>query len=299
MAKEDEDLEQGTVGAQDPPPEVAHDPLTIKVGDDDDDGGDDQPGQAPEQRPGRRQQFRAMREEAATAKQALAAVQRELAELRGRMSAPAPVIIREPAAAATDPLEAEYDAIEAQKDAILIKIRAATDETQIETLKRQYNRIDRKRARLDAVQAAREVAGGRGREDGDLKMGRQILESEFPRLYSGADAEALQLEAQAETVRLAKRRNEGLSLALCKEGAAIVYARHGLGARKPAPTDTDRERHMATGTRPAGSPGNTFKLTKQQNVMALGMYEHRSDLTDEQKRQEYYKKILKPAGLAK
>jgi hypothetical protein len=292
MAKEDEDLEQVATGEQDSPPEVVDDPLTIKVGDDDDDGvGDDDAGQPAKN--GRRQQFRAFKEEAATAKQALAALQREMAELRGRVSAPAPVVIREPAPAA-DPMEAHLDAIEAQKQAVLVALRAATSQEDVDKYTKQWNKLDRQRIKAEVVAANRETAGRR--DDGDLKTGRQILESEFPKLYSGTDAEALQLEAQAETVRLAKRRGEGLSLALCKEGAAIVYARHGLGAKKPAPTATDRERHMATGTRPAGSAAGTFKLTKQQNVMALGMYEHLA-LTDEQKKQKYYREVLKPNGL--
>ncbi len=301
MAKEEDEIQQQQGEPEPPAPErIVIDPNA----DPDDDGDDDAPVAArPDGKPGRRNGYRALKESAKAEKERADRLERDVAELRGRLSAPqAPIIVRGDSAPQVDPAEARIGDIESQQDATLQAIRGATDPAQVEKLTKHWRTLDRQR--LGAISQVAQRDWSRQQQaaapDLDQKIGQQTLRTNYPKLFNANGPTAYGIEAQAEAMRIQEQgRHVGRSdLDVATEAAATVYARHGLGAqKKPAPTDTDRARYTAQPTRPAASGKEGWSPNKQQLIHAMAYTEHRTGLTDSQRVAIWYNEVGKKHGI--
>jgi len=304
MAKEDDELQQDQRQSPEPP---APDRIVINPNDDDDDDDGESGAPAQSARPdgkGRRNGYRALKERTSAAEERAAKLERDVAELRGRMSAPqAPIVVRGDRAPEADPVEAELEVIESQKAGLLATLRSSTDPGEIEKIKKQWNAADAKRIRIETKRAVREERAAQPRDDMELRIGTQTLETNFPRLFSGQNAVAYRLQAQAEA-SIIEDSGRGVSsgrsaLSVAQEAASIVYARHKLGPqRAPAPSDADRARYVSAPARAATTASKEgWSPNKQQLKLAMAYTEHRAGLTDEQRVRAYYNEVLKPNRL--
>ncbi len=304
MAREEDEIEQQSPAEPAAGEPKAPESISINVADDAEEDGDDAPAQRPGEKPTRRGGYKALKESNREMADRLARTERELAEMRGRMSAPAPVVVRESSAPKQDPAEAAIENIESQKQATLQAIKAAAaagDQANVEKFTKQWNSLDGQRIRIETrAEIARDRAS-RPADDTDMKVGKQSILTRFPKLFEpNGEASEYGLEAQAEAKRIYKTgRNVGKSdFEIAEEAANAIYVRHGLGGqKKPAATDTDRARHTSTGTKPAGGGKDMWSPTKQQKVNALAYTEHRKGLSDEQRYRAWYNEVGKPGGL--
>lgn len=304
MAKE-EDEQQAPAGAEPGAPEPpASGPPTIKVGDeaDDDDDGPDvaaRPGQAGE-KPGRRGQFGAMKRSLKDAESKYAALEREVHELRGRVSAPQPVVVREGARQEqqTDPAEAKIDGIQAQQEAVLSALATpGLPADQQDKFRKQWYKLDRQRyeAVADAAAARQRPQQQVTANDMEMAAASAALQADFPKVF---ESEYYRQLAIAETNRIAGEKRQRPGLAHAREAAALIYARNGLGVvRTPPASAEQRARYESSPTRPATAPKDTWTPNKQQYKLAMAFTEHRKGLTDEQRVRAYYNEVLKPAKL--
>lgn len=290
MAKktEDEDLRQ--LDAEDPkPPEAEKPPLTVSLDDDSDDA--PEPADTPETRKGRRQQLRELRESNKR-------MESQLEELKGRLSAPQPIIIPQPAQAPQqrqDPHEAALKEIIDQEQATLRALSTPNlPASEDARLREHYYNLQQKRHDVHAERAAARMRQQepQQRDDSDFKH----LSRTYPKLFSSP---ALRMLAQARTLELAEKRNKPVDIELAQEACESLYVERGFRNRIPPPSDTERARHSSTGSRPAanGSGGNSFTPTKFQIAAAMSYTEHRKGLTDQQRIRAYYDEVLKPNGL--
>jgi len=298
MAKEEDEIQQGTS----PEPQDTSRP-SINVGDgaDEEDAAE---GAAPAaaDKPSRKRQFAAVKQQAKDWETKYTQLQQEVAELRGRVSAPQPVIVREPGRQEqqADPAEAEIDNLQAQQDAILQALTTpnlAADQS--EKFRKQWYKLDRQRqraiVRAESGQLTRQ-APGTSAEQMEQAAGNATLQADYPKIF---DSDYYRTLAIAETNRIAAERRQRVSLTHAREAAAIVYARHGLGAAKaPAPSAEQRAKYEATGTRPSAVGGkDTWQPNKQQYRLAMSYTEHRKGLSDEQRLRAWYNEVGRPNNL--
>lgn len=303
MLKEDDEIQQQDQQQSPEPP--APDRIVINPNDDDDD--DDGEGGAPAQaaRPdgkSRRNGYRALKERTSAAEERAAKLERDVAELRGRMSAPqAPIVVRGDRAPEVDPVEAELEVIESQKAGLLVSIRSATDPAEVARLSKQWNAADRKRIKIEVAAANKADRAAQPREDMEMRIGTQTLQTNYPKLFGQNGPTSYGIEAQAEAARIQESgRGAGrAALDIANEAASIVYARHKLGPqRTPAPSDTERARYVSAPARAATTAGKEgWSPNKQQFKLAMAFTEHRTGLTDEQRVRAYYNEVLKPNRL--
>jgi len=283
MAKDDDEKELPEQAAGEPPEKT---PITIDVSDDADDGDE-----APADKQGRkthRESYRKVREELKAERAEREKMARELAELRGRATAPAPVIIpqapREPAA---DPDSEKLEAIGDQQDGLLAILSTpglAADRAA--KLTKQWRDLDRQRVALIASTAAR--ANQPRQPDANIQQRMTemaILRSNHADVFSNP---MLQAECEFEDRKIAYAKGIAPNFATADEAARAVKARHGIGASKPQPTDTDRARHSATASRPGTSSAQTYTPTKQDIKLAMAFTEHLSKTHNDQQRIKYW-----------
>lgn len=268
-------------------------PLTVSLDDDSDDAPEPE-AESPETRKGRRQQFREMRD-------TLKRNAEELAELRGRLSAPQPIVVQAPPPqqqSQPDPLEAADEEAWEQMQATLRALATPNlPEAEDQRLRKQYRTLERKRHDIGAEAAARRVASRQPQPSAEDSDNKHLVRS-FPKIMND---DALRLMAQGRAIELARTRRVPMSIEIATEACEAIYTERGFRGNKPAPaSDIERARHAGVSSRPAasGSGGNNFTPNKSQEKFALSMYAHRKDLSDEQKIRMYHDKVLKPAGLA-
>jgi hypothetical protein len=288
--REDEDLLNP---GGEPDVDPAKKPLTVSLDDDSDDAPDADAPETPETRKGRRSQYRELRESNKRMEQ-------ELAELKGRLSAPAPIVVQAPAQQQTpqvDPLEAaDEEAYEQQQATLRALSTPGLAPAEDERLRKQYRALERKRHEIGAEAAARRVAARQPQADAQAPE-RAVLAAAFPKVF---EKMSLRAEATERVEELARTRRVPVSIALAQEVCEQIYVERGFRAKPPAATDTERARHTGVSSRPAAANGGGGKFTpdKSQERYALAMYSHRNDLTDEQKVRLYHDRVLKPARLA-
>jgi hypothetical protein len=255
------------------------------------------PTNTPEDRKSRRAQFREMKESKRRTEERYTALEREVAELRGRLSAPqapAPVYRQEPAA---DPIEAEIDSLWQQQQILLRSMQSTqTPESQVEKDSNTWRQLERKRRALEIKQ----VVGETPRQDTGVteeRIANQLLTSEFPEIFNN---EAMRLRAMAEMQDLMGRVGKPKSIATAREACERVMDRHGLRKSKaPPPTAAEQARYTSVPSRAGAAGGGTGNYTPSKNVLAnaRGYTSHLKDLTDEERVRKWIKEIAKPNGI--
>lgn len=288
--REEEDLLNPGVEPAEPP---TRQPITVSLDDDSDDAPEAPTAEEPETRKGRRAQFREMRESNKR-------METELAELRGRLSAPQPIVLQAPAAQPQqrqDPLEAADEETWEQQQAVLRALaQPGLPAAEDERLRKQYRTLERKRHEIGAEAAAQKVASRQPRQQADDSDNKHLIRS-YPKVMND---DALRSIAQGRAMQIARQRGKPLDIEIAQEACEALYVEQGFRSKPAAATDLERARHASVGSRPAasGSGGNQFTASKSHERFALSMYAHRKDLTDSQKVRLYHDKVLKPAGLA-
>lgn len=249
---------------------------------DDDDGPDDKgtpvPGSG--RKPQRTREFiKELRTERDQLRSEREAFQRELAELRGRMSAAAerPAQREEPSG---DPVAEQVKTIRSQQRTIMTALRNPNlTEGETEKLQDQWQDLDDRRVDLLASRRApaREDEGDRSIADG-----ARYLEMNYPEVMG---KRSLRLEAELEASKLMESgRLRGFAAA--KEGCEIVKRRHLMGER-PRPTDADKARLSSTTGRAGanGTGGDKWQPSKQHLALARAWcnVDGRRDLEDSEK----------------
>jgi len=266
--------------------------LEVDVSEDSD---DDEPeaAAAPQDKKSRRRHYRELKTELQKEREARANLEREIAEMRGRISAvqAMPRVIPQ-AAPEADPLEAEIDSVRDQQQGILAQLRSeGLAPEQREKLERQFYSLDRKRIGLIAKAEAGPVAPQQSRED----VENQILASEFPDVFG---SRVRLMEARAELVRLMDERKMPLSLATARLAAKTVQERY---SRKPSPpSPADAAKHAGIPGRAGAHGGGTkFVPDARQLRAARAFTSHLEGLSDEQRVKIWYDKVGKKHGLIK
>lgn len=292
MANEEEEI---PAQAPEPQTETTTEPKPLTVDISDDDDGEDkgqQQGAAPDRPVRHKSDWRRMKERY---EQDVAELRRELAEVRGRISAPQPQPQAAPVRQETDPVEAEIVGLSRQQDFILKAINAGTlgegDQT---NAVEEWRRLDRKRRALEyrkdnAAAQAPQV------QTEDQMIG-QLLRMEFPQVF---DDDELRTRAEAEMLALMKR-GRAKSLATGREACQRVAKRStGLFGQPPAPTDAERARYSSVSSRAGsnGANGSQYTPNKQVLELARSYTSHREGLSDGDRVKIWVREVGKPAGL--
>lgn len=262
--------------------------LTIPIGEDaeDDDDGAPQPGD----KKSKRSHFRELRESNKR-------LEKELNELRGRVSAPQPIVLPAPAPQqqGEDPIEGALRNVRAQKQTILRALATPNlPEAEQSRLTDQFHALEDQQAEIQYARVNRRQQAQQPSNEGETE--NKMLRAQFPKIFA---SKSLTQYAVAKTYELAEQRRVPVSFELAMEAAGLVYTERGLGGKPPAPTETERARHAGTSSRPApaNSGGQSWQPTKQQLVVARAYTEHRKGLNDAQRAKIWYDEVGKPAGL--
>jgi len=287
---DDERALDGEGGGSPPEPE-AKQPISIDLSEDSDDA-PEPVGQ--EDKKSRRQQYREWR--AGTKK-----LEAEIAELRGRLSAPQPVVVhapqpREAAAPRTDPLEAELQDAMEQRRAALAALSAPNQAPEYyERFTKQYESLERKIGKVHYKLNQREDGGGRQQAQPENSDTKALMRS-FPEIFK---KESLRQLAVARAIEICENEGRQVDYEISERACREIYRERGIGQKPRAPTAIERDRHTSTASRPGTSAGaGSWTPTKAQERSALEWASHRNDLNEKQKIRLYHDKVLKPNGLA-
>ena len=276
--------EQGQPAEEPAPPEQRQ--LTIDLAEVDDDAHEDKTqAPQPEQKRARRQAVRELAAQKKELEHRFQTLQTEMAELRGRVSVPAPAA-NPGTAAGADPLDTELKNIEAQKDGLLTAIQALPqNDPRVPRLAELWQQLQDRRddIRDEKKEAKKEAKRQRAPEHEEQRRQniQLTLEAEFPQVYSD---EELRLRAQAEFAGLRKRgKPDGLATA--REACQRAMGKSGVGRPIPGPTDLERTRYSGIPAR-AGTQGgsagqwvpNRFEIST-----ARAFTKHMPDLSDEER----------------
>ncbi len=235
----------------------------------------------PEDRKTRRQQGRDFRRQKQEYESRLTALQTELAELRGRVSAP-PAPVAQPTPG-QDPADAEIASLETQQSALLAAIQTqGVPQEQVTKLVDAWKQLERKKRRLEFDQYEKEKK--KDAPGADQQRAQHIqasLEAEFPQVYAD---DYLRLLAQAEFAGLIKRgKPDGLATA--REACQRALGRAGLGRPIPGPSELERTRLSGTPARAGtnGGTGNQYTPSRFEINTAKAWTKGRDDLSDEER----------------
>lgn len=262
-----------------------------------DDGDDDGPVEATPEKESRRDRRRRkvseLGAELRTEREQRTRLERELAELKGRVSGlqtgfqALPRQQAEPA----DPLQREIDGIEAQQDAILVQLRnGQMSEEQATNLAKQHRSLERERRKLEMRQFSQESGGGAPDRS---EYENQMLAAEFPEIFN----DPIKLgEAKVELMRLNRTRGLPINYATAKLAAKAVADKYTR--RSSPPSDADKAKLAAESGR-AGAAGSSsrFAPNKMQLSAARAFTSHMEGLSDEQRVKIWAQKVGKPRGL--
>jgi hypothetical protein len=192
-----------------------------------------------------------------------------LARLEGRASAPQPV--QQPAQQQTNDAENEITWYQNQMDALSHAYGAeatakAPRQEMLDRYRAQYQQLETQR--IAAIVRASQPQQQRQQQGPSVEM--QMLMAETPQIYADT---SLNLEAQAEAIRLARQKSGGkVTFAIAREANQRVMQRHGVGAKPAAPNPNIQAKFAGTPGR-AGSGGGgagTVTLNQFERKMALG-----------------------------
>jgi hypothetical protein len=248
-------------------------------------------------RKGRRSQWRELKEERERDRQRAQALEREVAELRGRLSVPMPQQQIRPTG--PDPVETEIEGLWEQQQLILRSIQAPNaTQAEVDRATEQWRKLERQRQKLTVKQALRE--SGAGPEDEEAAQDRvvnQLLRSEFPEIFNSAP---MVNRALAEMQELMQVRGRPKSPALAREACERVAERYGLRRPKPAaPTESQQARYTSVPSRAgtSGSASGTYTPSLNALRTARAYTKHLPDLSDEERVRRWYLEVGKPNGL--
>lgn len=293
--EQDREEVQGQQAANEPP---APKPLTIDVSESDDDG-DDDGGQAaaPEKNGNRRRGgYRELREQVKSFQSELAKRDQQIAELRGRMSAPQYAQPAPQAREQPDPDAGEVKSIRDQQNTILRALSTpGLPAEDAQRLREQWESLDERRVDKLVERASKKHGGEQRGGMSESDVAQVMLKRDYPLVFTD---DAMKYEAMAEATRLARQERRPVDLSIATQAAKNVYTRHGIGQRPPAPTEAERSRHQATPTRPGANGGRQeWVPTKQQIALAEGFTAHMKGISTEQRLKIWREKVGKPAGL--
>lgn len=213
---------------------------------------------------------------------------RELAELRGRLTAQAEAVRAQPSG---DPVADEIKTIRAQQRTIMTALQGTQDPAQAEKLQDQWNELDEKKVELIAKRNAPQRE-----ERGDQEVEAKILESEFPDIYA---SRSRSLRAQSVMAELVER-GAPVSIGTARKACQQVMRDLGLGP-KPQPSASERARFAGTSGRPGTSGGSSqaFTPTKFQLSAARAWCntDQRRDLEDGEKVLIWLREVGRKEGL--
>lgn len=251
---------------------------------DDDDGPEDKTGGQEADKKTRRQQARDYRRQRETDQRELSEMRTQLAELRGRLSVPAPAAPAPGQPGGTDPIDAEIASLEDQQSGILQAMQApGLAQEQVDKLVKAWRKMETHRRRLETRQV---IASERGAEPApernEDRFVAMTLQAEFPAIFA---SESMKLRAQAEVTEMIER-GKPRGLATAREACQRVLERAGVGRRPPAPTDVERARLSSIPAR-AGVAGNgsgsQFIPTKFEINLARGFTKDKPGMSDEER----------------
>lgn len=273
----------------------AEEKLTVDLTEDDDAGDDtaDEKQASPQDRKAKRGYARQMREALKDKKDEIETLRREMAELRGRVSAqpvyqPAPQYQPQ-----EDPGSRELKSIRDQQSTILRAIQSQGITSQeIERLNDQWHELNDRRTEIISRRGQAPAAQGPSQE----QIAGQILAAEFPEIYNDT---ALLKAAEAEMLNLTQRQRKPVSIVTAREALRRVADREGLGRKAPAPTAAQQSKYAAVSARAGanGAGSNTYTPDKNTLALARAYTKHLPNLDDAERVRKWVKEVGRPAGL--
>ncbi len=245
---------------------------------------------------------RAATDEARAAKDRAQALEVQLAELRGRVTAGE----ARQQQGAPDPEVAKMAAVRKRISSAVARMGAgdASAEDDWHAAQEEHARIvARQVAREEGAEVERRVTG---RIPAPVDPGQAALMGEFPFMANGRDDKPINPAARAiangyiaQLVALEKRdmENPDVRMATLREAATHAAKVLGLGGSARRPTDADRGRVSGTGGRDsgAGNPsGGRVHLNDAQKSQALALARHNhtfAGLNEDQIYQKWWKEI--------
>jgi hypothetical protein len=245
---------------------------TLRVDDDADDEGGEQGGQEADNldKRGRRSWAREMKAKEKQWETERAEMTERLARLEGRASAPQPVQ-QSQQQPQTNEAENEVAWYQNQMDALSHAYGAEAGsktprQEVLDKYRQQYQQLETQR--IAAIVRASTPQQQQRQQGPSVEM--QMLMAETPQIYADT---SLNLEAQAEAIRLARQKSGGkVTFAIAREANQRVMQRHGVGAKPAAPNANIQAKFAGTPGR-AGSGGGgagTVTLNQFERKMALG-----------------------------
>ncbi len=280
------------------------DKVSLNLADLDDDedpisGGDLGDAGNPLDRKGRRAQWREEKERRSAAEQRALNLEREVAELRGRVSAiPAYQPPQQYQGPTVDHEQAEIDAIWDQQQMVLRSMSSPNmTEDDVKKASEQWRKLDTKR---HSLMTRREIRANTTQEDPSAAEDRvvnQMLKAEYPQIFQSPP---MVNRAIAEMQELMAQRRTGKSPALAREACERVVERYNLRKGKaPPPSEAERARYTSTSSRAGSGGSSSGTYTPSLNVLrtARGYTKHLPDLSDEERVAKWYKEVGRPNGL--
>lgn len=283
----DKDEEQSETREQAPVEEEKKETIDLSEEDDDD-------APEPEDKKGRRQHFRKLKEgfekKLTERDEKLAALERRLQEA---LSAPP---IQQQQTQQGDPYAAEAQAIWKRQNALMQALSSGDKlpAEAVQGLTEEWRNLETQRRRIEFQQFNREAAS-QNRTDPQLEMEHRLLMSEFPEIYA---SNTLRTQAQAIMVELVEKGGKPVSMATAREAMLRVRARSNP---RTAVSPEQRAKHESTSTRAGGPNGssNGWSPSAQQRKLALAYCDTpgRRNLDDTDKYKIWAKEVGKPSGL--
>lgn len=267
-------------------PEEQEQPGRLQVDLSEDDSDDE--GDAPEPKKTRRQRMRELRETLKSERSEREKMQRELAELRGQMQGYQQSYREPPQRQETpsDPFAAQLKANRERQQGVLAKLANPNlrPEEQ-ERLQEQYYEIDNERQEIVTQRALLKNGGAREQGLSRMDLERQMLETQYPEVYTNPVRMA---EAAAEAARLVHELRKPANFATAQEAARNVSERYKT--RIPKPSDSDKAKYTSVPGR-AGVNGasTTFVPNKLQLSAARAYTQHLPDLSDAERVRRWMK----------
>lgn len=252
----------------------------------------------PEDRKGRRAQFRELKQAKVAAEERYLALERQVAELRGRLSIPAAPALGGQPQQPVDPFEDEIESLFDQQQMLLQAISQATSDAQVKERSEQWRKLDKKRRALEIQQHLNRTGVGQQRSNGadPIQVANQLLQSEFPEVFQ---SEPMRKRAEAELEELVSR-GKPHSIATAREAAERILERYQLRKGKPpAPTAAEQARYTSVSSRAGANGSGSSNYVPSQNVLrtARAWSKHLPDLSDEERVRLWIQKVAKPGGI--
>lgn len=274
-------------------------PTSDKVAIDLNDLEDDEPEQRAqpertENRKGRRAQFREMREAANKKDEQIQQLTREMAELRGQMSARQQQVQFIPQQTQQmDPVEAEISSIERQQQMILRAVAGAANQQEAEQGSQEWRALERKRRALEIQQAMASTSRQQDPTATEDRVVNQMLRAEFPEIMGDGPMRGRAMAEMEELLSRGKPR----SIATAREACERVAERHGLRKQKaPPPSANAQARYTSVPSRAGTNGSASGQYVPSQNVLrtARAYTKHLPDMSDEDRVRKWVREVGKP-----